>query len=156
MPGPVRFELRETLTRTPDEIAAAILDVAQWRTFTGWGPLPGIRSAEFVERTEAVVGSRIAVTNTDGSTHTETITAWDLPRGLALRLGDFSPPLSRFATHFEESWRFEPAAPGEPARTIAVRAFQMHPRSAATVPILWLIRPMLRAAIRKHMRSLDV
>ena len=152
MPRPVRFTIHATMTTSPDEIGAAILDVGMWPMFTGWGPLPGIRAAEFVERTGAVVGSRIAVTNTDGSTHTETITAWDLPRELALRLDGFSPPLSRFATHFEEEWNFGAFSDG---KTESVRTFAMHPTSRLTVPVLWLIRPMLKAAVRKSMRQMQ-
>jgi len=40
------------------EIASGILDVEQWATFRGWGPLPGIKIAEFEVRTEEVGRTR--------------------------------------------------------------------------------------------------
>ena len=45
-----------------------------------------------------MVGTRIRVTNTDGSTHVEEIVEWEPARRIRLRIGGFSPPLSRLAT----------------------------------------------------------
>ena len=69
--------------------------------------LPGIKAAEFEARTPEVVGTRIRVTNTDGSSHVEEIVEWEPDRRLRLRMGEFSPPLSRLATGFDETWEFE-------------------------------------------------
>jgi hypothetical protein len=149
MSSPVRFRLDFELDHTPHEIGAMILDLATWPTFPGWGPLPGIKSAAFEREIAGVAGTRIAVRTTDGSTYVEEIIEWDLPRTIRIRLAEFSPPLNKLATHFEESWRFEQGA----AR--AVRAFELYPRRWWTRSALWLIRPMLKAAVRRHMRSLS-
>jgi len=149
---PVRFELRAILPQSPHEIAGAILDLDQWPSFKGWGPLPGIRAAVFEHRTDNIVGTRIRVTNTDGSTHTETLTAWDPPRALSLRLDTFSRPLSRLATHFDETWRFEPPEDTAPAH--ALRTFHLHPRSRLTRPLLVPIAAMLKRAIRAQHRHM--
>lgn len=45
-----------------------------------YGPLPGIREAEFEAKTAEIVGTRIRVTNRDGSTHVEEIVEWEPTR----------------------------------------------------------------------------
>ncbi len=152
MPCRVTFTITATLTTPPEEVGAAILDLSQWPTFTGWGPMPGIREAEFLERTEAVVGTRIGVTNTDGSRHVETITAWDLPRRIELRLDGFPRPLSWLATHFVESWDFEPDGDGAWG---AERRFEMHATSWLSRPMLMPIAWMMRKAVIRHMDQIS-
>ena len=69
---PITFACHETLPLAPEEIALQILDVAKCLDFRGYGPIPGIKSAEFETRTPNVVGSRIRVTNLDGATRVVT------------------------------------------------------------------------------------
>jgi hypothetical protein len=64
------------LALTPEEIAGRILDVSNWHSFRGYGPVPGVKSAVFESRAPGVVGSRVRVTNTDGSGHVEEIVEW--------------------------------------------------------------------------------
>ena len=84
-----------------------ILDLGLWPSFQGYGPLPGIRAAEYEARTPEVVGTRIRVTDTDGSSHVEEIVEWEPDRRIRLRMGEFSPPLSHLATGFDETFEFE-------------------------------------------------
>lgn len=65
---PITFACRKTLPLEPEAIANQILDLAKYPDFRGYGPIPGIKSAEFQSRTADVVGSRIRATNLDGST----------------------------------------------------------------------------------------
>ena len=104
---PITVACHQTLSMSPDEIAEQILDLTKWPDFSGYGPIPGIRSAEFETRTSIVVGSRIRVTNLDGSTHIEEIVEWQPDRRLGLQLGNFSKPLSYLATGFVEIWEFK-------------------------------------------------
>jgi len=152
MPRPIRFELVAELPQSPQEIAALILDLDQWPNFEGWGPLPGIRRAAFEHRAERIVGSRIRCENTDNSAHTEHILVWDPARELRLRLDTFSRPLSLLASYFEEAWLFEPGRPGQPTR--AKRTFELHPRSAVTRPLVWVIGRLLRKAIQAQLKQL--
>ena len=76
----ITFSCEETLAMPPEEIARQILDLDLWPGFEGYGPLPGIRAAEFEARTPEVVGTRIRVTNTDGSSHVEEIVEWEPDR----------------------------------------------------------------------------
>lgn len=150
MSSPIRFTCKNVLPDTPEEIAAHILELSNWPDFTGYGLLPGIKQAEFEIRTPEVVGTRIRATNCDGSSHTEEIIVWDLPRRLQLRMQDFSAPVSRIASHFNEFWEFAPANNG----TQVTRTMELHAKSALTRPLLWLISKLLKRAIARHLCQL--
>ena len=147
---PIRFACQETLPYPPEQIARQVLDLPRWPEFRGYGVLPGIKSAAFERQTPEVVGTRIRVANTDGSTHTEEIVEWEPERHLRLRIGDFSPPLSRLATGFDETWEFTPAG----AETQVLRSFELHPHSNWTRPVVWLISMSLKRAIARHLRQI--
>ncbi len=147
---PIVFACHEMLPVAPEEIAGQILDVAKWPDFRGYGPIPGIKSAEFETRTPNVVGSRIRVKNLDGSSHVEEIVEWQPDRRLQLRMGTFSKPLSRLATDFFETWEFDRI--GQDIR--AVRSFEMHAKSALAKPVLWLISFFLKRAIARHLTEI--
>ena len=83
---PITFSCTETLTLAPEKIAGQILDLANWTDFTGYAVLPGIKAAVYEVRTPGVVGSRIRVTNTDGSSHVEEIVEWHPDHSLRLQI----------------------------------------------------------------------
>jgi hypothetical protein len=112
--------------------------------------LPGIKAAEFEVRTPGVAGSRIRVTNTDGSSHVEEIVAWQPDRSVRLQMKQFSPPLCRLATEFLESWALERVG----SATRVTRSFELHPKSAFARPALWLVSLLLRRAITWHLRQM--
>jgi len=147
---PIRFACTEILLLSPEEIAGQILDLSNWPEFKGYGPLPGIKAAEFEVRTPGVVGSRFRVTNTDGSSHVEEIVEWEPDCRLRIDMKDFSPPLSRLASGFTETWEFVPLGNG----TRVTRSFELHAKSAATRPLLWLISLLLKRAIARHLRQM--
>jgi hypothetical protein len=147
---PIRFSCSDTLAMPPADIAGRILDLANWTDFKGHAVLPGIKAAGYEVRTPGVVGSRIRVTNTDGSSHVEEIIEWQPCHSLRLQMKEFSPPLSRLATEFEESWAFERAG----SATRVTRSFELHPKSAIARPALWLISLLLRRAIARHLRQM--
>lgn len=147
---PIRFSCADTLALAPADIAGRILDLANWTDFTGYAVLPGVEAAVYEVRTPGVVGSRIRVTNTDGSSHVEEIVGWQPDHSLRLWMKEFSPPLSRLATQFEESWAFERVG----TATRVTRTFELRPRSALARPVLWLISLLLRRAIARHLRQM--
>ena len=148
---PVAFSCRAILPIDPEEIARRILDLDRWPEFQGYAMLPGIKAARFDVRTPQVVGTRIRVTNTDGSTHVEEIVEWQPDRRLALHMHEFSPPLSRLATAFDETWEFERVAGG----TQVVRSLELHARSLLARPFLWAISLLLKRAIARHLREMQ-
>ena len=147
---PIRFACEETLYVSPQEIAERILNLDNWSDFRGFGVLPGIKVAKFELRTPQVVGSRFKVINTDGSTHIEEIVEWQPDRRLTLHMKEFSPPLSRLATEFEETWEFE----RKENATKVIRSFELHAKSALSWPLLWMISILLKKAIARHLRQL--
>jgi hypothetical protein len=147
---PITFSCQETLDLAPDEIAHQILDVTKWLDFKGWGPIPGIRVAEYEVRTPDIVGSRVRVTNTDGSKHVEEIVEWHPDHRLQLHMKDFSAPLSRLATRIEETWEFERVGND----THVTRHFEIHARRALTRPFLWVISILFKKAITRHLRQM--
>lgn len=147
---PITFSCQTTLTQAPEEIAGQILDLSKWPDFEGYGPLPGIKQAELEVETPDVVGTRIRVTNRDGSTHIEEIVEWAPTRRLRLHMHEFSKPVSRLATSFDETWEFE----RDGDRTRVVRSFEMRPRSALTRPLLWLVSFLLARAIARHLEQM--
>jgi hypothetical protein len=148
---PITFACRKSLPLEPEAIANQILDLAKWPDFRGYGPIPGIKSAEFDTRTADIVGSRIRVTNLDGSTHIEEIVDWQPDNRLQLLMKDFSLPLSRLATSFVETWDFERIND----TTMVLRSFEMNAKSRAAWPILWLISFVLKRAIDRHLHELS-
>ena len=44
---PIAFACEATLPLSPESIAQQILDLAKWPDFHGYGPIPGIKAAEF-------------------------------------------------------------------------------------------------------------
>jgi hypothetical protein len=100
---PITFSCEETLLLAPEDIARQVLDLTKWPDFNGFGPIPGIKVAEYEVQTPGIVGSRIRVTNQDGSSHVEEIVEWEPDHRLRLEMKEFSAPLSRLATGFEET-----------------------------------------------------
>lgn len=131
-------------------ICQQLLDTSRWTEFTGYAILPGIRQAAFELRTPEVLGSRIRVHNTDGSTHVEEIIEWDPARRVALKFQEFSPPLQHLAAYFIESWEFY-ALPGG---TRLVRRMAMQPRGLAGRLLLPAIAPLMKKAFQQQALSL--
>ena len=148
--NPITFSCADTLGISGEEIAQQILDVGNWSDFKGFGVLPGIKAAEFEVKTPDIVGSRIKVTDTNGSDHIEEIVEWQPDRRLRIHMKDFSPPLSRLATLFEEVWDFERTDSG----IRVIRSFKLHAKSALTRPLLWMISILLKKAIARHLAQL--
>lgn len=151
MTRPVHLTCTVTTDHTPDEIAEIFLDLDNWSLFTGFGILPGIKSASYDLQTREIVGSVIAVICTDNSKHTEEIVDWNLPHSFQLKLANFTRPLSFFATHFDEWTRFEI----KDGKTYVTRTMDLHPRFILARPLLWLIRPLMRKAIIRSHEALD-
>jgi hypothetical protein len=147
---PITFTCEETLLLSPEDIARQILDLTKWPDFHGYGPIPGIKVAEFDVQTPGIVGSQIRVTNLDGSKHVEEIVEWQPNHRLQLHMKDFSAPLSRLATSIEETWDFESFG----NETKVTRSFQMHAKSVLVRPLLWIITFLLKRAIARHLREM--
>jgi hypothetical protein len=147
---PITFTCEETLPLAPEDIAREILDLTKWSEFNGYGPIPGIKVAAFDVPTSGIVGSRIRVTNRDGSSHIEEIVGWDPDHRIRLVMKEFSSPLSRLATGFEETWEFTRTG----NETHVTRSFRLHAKSVLARLLLWVISFLLTWAIDRHLRDM--
>lgn len=147
---PITFSCEATLSLAPEEIARQILDLSKWPDFHGYGPIPGIKVAAFDVQTPGIVGTRIRVTNLDGSSHVEEIVEWQPEQRVRLQMKEFSPPLSRLATGFEETWEFRRVEGG----TRVARSFRLHAKSMLARLILWMISFFLKRAIARHLLAM--
>jgi hypothetical protein len=152
---PITFECTHVIPASATEICDQIADMARWSAFDGYGFLPGIERAAYEIRTEGMVGSRIRVTNADGSTHVEEIMRWEHGHAVRMRLHEFSPPLANLASYFDEDWRFEPHTDGtnEPCTTVT-RTLSLYPKRMLTRPLVWLISLVFRRAIAQHLKEM--
>jgi hypothetical protein len=147
---PLSFTCTGIIPLLPEEIAANILAVERWPEFEGYGILPGITEARFDFYTPAVVGSRIAVQNSDGSSHVEEITRWEPQSHVQLTFYGFSPPLCYVAGRFVENWVFSRQEDG----TLVTRSMDLYATRWYTRPFLFLIAPLLRRAVAHHLTQL--
>jgi hypothetical protein len=147
---PITFTCRQILPLAPADISERILDLTKWPDFLGYGPIPGIKGAEFEVETTDVVGSRIRVTNRDGSSHIEEIAEWRPDCRLRLHMKEFSAPLSRLAIGFEETWEFKRTDNG----TRVTRSFRLHAKSVLTRLAVRVIAFFLKRAIARHLREM--
>ena len=147
---PITFVCKETLALHPQEIAQQILNVANWPDFHGYWPIPGIKVAEFEVRTPGIVGTRIRVTDLDGSTHVEEIVEWQPDHRLRLHFQELSPPFSRLATGIVELWEFQRVG----TETKVIRSFEIHAKWIGTWLMLWGISFLLKKAIHRHLRQM--
>lgn len=145
--NPIVFKCRQVIPKSGAEICAEIADTARWREFHGYGILPGIVSAAYEKRTDGMVGSQVRVRSADGSEYVEEIYRWVPGEGIGMRLHEFTPPLSRLATHFTEEWTFRP----EGDATLVAREIQMFPSRSLTRPVVWLISLLFKRAIARHL-----
>ena len=144
---PITFTCNETLPLAPEDLARQILDLTKWPDFHGYGPIPGIKAAEFDVQTPAVVGTRFRVTNLDESSHVEEIVEWDPNHRLRLQMKEFSPPLSRLATWFEETWEFKRTG----NETRVARSCRLYAKSVLSWLPLWVISFFLKRAIVRQL-----
>jgi hypothetical protein len=148
---PVEIKIRGYSQKSSQEICSAFLDTERWSEFKGYFILPGIREARFEIRTPTVVGSRIKVQNTDGSSHVEEIIEWDVFNRIALRFQEFDAPLKYFASHFIEAWGFSKLDNG----TEVSRIMTMYPRGVFGWLMLVPISRLMKKAFEKNLVQLS-
>lgn len=123
-------------------------DAASLVSFTGYGPIPGIREAKYITPGPVGVGSRRAVAKLDGTTHLEEITDFVQDRRHATRISGLEGPIALLVRGLEDVWEFDPAGAG----TRITRTFVVDARTLA-VPVAMLLVPFLRRAMRRDLAN---
>lgn len=130
----------------PESVFAFITNLANWTSFTGWGPLPGIAEASLPPGETMREGARVAVVNTDGSRHHEVVTRFEPGRAYAVRM-ELTPPAAYLMEGIEELVLLR----AEGAGTRIDRTFSVRARSIFTFPMVHFItHVMLRRAVLAH------
>lgn len=148
---PISFICTRFIPKPAAEICSEILDTNRWEEFKGYGMLPGIKNATFEIKTNNIIGSRIKVTNTDGSTHTEEIYKWIPGKEIGMKIFQFSAPLNKISSHFTEEWNFETVDTG----TFTSRTFHLFPQNNLSYIALWFISFFFKRAISKHLDEMS-
>lgn len=146
---PITIRVTALTAKSPQEWCDEFLDTDRWPEFEGYMFLPGVRKAHVEVRTPGMIGTRIRVQNTDGSSHVEEIIGWDTERRIAVQFGEFQPPLSQFATHFVETWAFRETGKG----TEVVRGMEMYPRGVLGRVVLRVVAVLMKRAFENQMRG---
>lgn len=148
---PIEIKVTGHTQQTPQEMCTQLLDMERWSEFKGYSILPGIKQASFETKTPGLVGSRIKVRNTDGSSHVEEIIEWDVTKKVVLQFQEFSAPLNRLASHFVETWEFHPSAHG----TDTSRTMTLHPIGIMGWLLLLPISQLMKKAFEKNAAQLS-
>lgn len=147
---PIEIRITGKTTSSAQEICAQLVDTERWSDFKGYALLPGIRSAKFESKYENMVGSRIKVHNTDGSSHVEEILEWDPDRKVVLKFQEFDSPLKFLASHFIEVWDFQSTAHG----TMIARSMLLYPKNFLGWAFLFPISRLMKKAFELNQAQL--
>lgn len=148
---PITIHITGHTPKLPREICTTIVETERWSEFKGYSILPGIEKAHFEKQTPELVGSRICVLNTDGSSHIEEIVEWDVENIVVLKFQEFSPPLKYLAAHFIETWAFQCTTSG----TTVTRTMEMYPKGILGWLMLTPISFLMRKAFENHLLHLN-
>lgn len=127
----------------PEAVFALALDPARFpEFFTGYGPIPAVRSV--IPHAPPAAGSTREIHNGDGSRLSERITVLDPPRRHAYTLTGLRPPFAWLVRAGHADWRFEPAGTGT--------RISWHYRWELSSPLAWPVAaPLLRLCMRRAM-----
>ena len=142
----VTFTIEVYYYKEPQYIFDSFMQIEKWNDFKGFGIIPGIKTANFIVKSESIKGSIIQVENSDGSSHKEEILEFEKDTYLKIKMYDFSKPLSYFATFFIEEWVLKKMDD----HYKLVRSMTLHSKGMISNFILKVISNNLKYAIQKH------
>jgi hypothetical protein len=134
----------------PDEVWNVLTDNDAMPLFSGFGPIPAIRSARWIQGDEYREGAVREVQNADGSSHREEVVTAVKARCLEDRIHDFTSPFRWLVREARD--RFELVPNGD--RTEMRRTFAIELTNLAWWPAAALLLPLLRRAVRRHNAAL--
>jgi uncharacterized protein YndB with AHSA1/START domain len=147
MVEPVKVELTRTalFTAPPERVWELLTDMSLMALFNGWGPIPGIADAKWVEG-DGHPGSIRVVSNRDGTKHREEVMARERPTRIEDRIFALESPL-RFMVHDVRD-TFLLAAEGQGTRLRRTFTFELS--STFWWPMAMVIRLAMGLAVSRH------
>jgi hypothetical protein len=148
----MQLDLVETVAIAAPRSAlwALLTDLDAMPMFTGFGPIPGIERVRWIQGGGYQQGAVREVHNRDGSTHLEDVAEIRPEELLVDRIYGFTSPLRFIAREARD--RFELVEHG--GTTTLTRTFALELTSALALPLAAALRPLLRAAVRRHHAAL--
>ena len=143
----MRLVLTETATfpARADRTWALLTDIEAMPSFRGWGPIPGIERAEWLQG-EGGPGSIRRVHNLDGTSHSEELAAVIPRERLRDRIFDIASPAARLVRSMTDEWELREVAD----TTRLTRTFEIELRSGLLLPLGLFMRWAMRRAFRRH------
>ena len=129
---------------------ALLTDLDAMPLFAGFGPIPGIERARWIERDGYEQGAVREILNRDGSMHREDVAVVRAPELLEDRIYAFTSPLRFIVCEGRDRFELNEHA----GTTTLTRTFAFELTSVLTLPLAAALRPLLRAAIRRHHTAL--
>ena len=127
-------------------------DAANFTTFAGFGPIPGIRTATYETAGEPAAGSRRRMIKTDGTEHIEEIVRLERPSRHVSKITALSPPFSWLVKSGEDDWRFIASDKG----TIVERTFAFELTTPIAAVVAWpLLQLFMRPAVKRDLRNIE-
>ena len=152
----ISCQAQQTMACAPAAAFALLLDPHRFpATFTGFGPIPGIRAVTL--DAPLAIGSTRRIHNDDGSVLVETITALDAPTHHGYTLGGFRPPFSWLVRRGVADWSLH-AGPSS-ARVCWRYDFDLTHAWAyplAALLLKWFMARAMRRCLDNMARMLDV
>jgi hypothetical protein len=142
----ISFTVEVKYFQEPQYIFDSFLQIEKWNDFKGFGIIPGIKTANFIIKTDSIKGTIIQVKNSDGSSHKEEILAFEKDTYLKIKMYDFSRPLSYFASFFIEEWALKKIEDGYKVE----RSMTLLSKGMISKFILKVISRSLKKAIQVH------
>jgi hypothetical protein len=142
----ISFTVEVKYFQEPQYIFDSFLQIEKWNDFKGFGIIPGIKTANFIIKTDSIKGTIIQVKNSDGSSHKEEILAFEKDTYLKIKMYDFSKPLSYFASFFIEEWALKKIEDGYKVE----RSMTLLSKGMISKFILKVISRSLKKAIQVH------
>jgi hypothetical protein len=150
----LRLSENASFPASPEAVWATLANLDNMPLFSGYGPIPGIAEARWIDGDSFCAGAVREIRNRDGSVHREDIAAAVAPSLLEDRIYGFTSPL-RFLVR-EARDRFVLTTDERGTGTNLQRTFTLELRSALVAPLAALLLPLLRQAIRRHHANLAV
>lgn len=127
-------------------------DAANFTTFSGYGPIPGVVKARYVTPGSPRLGSVRRILKSDDTEHVEEITAFDRPTRHTSRLTELAPPFSWLVREGEDDWRFRAEGP---SLTVVDRTFSFELTTPAVAVIAWLILHLfMKKAVQRDLDNI--
>lgn len=146
------MRLRETIQiqASPETVWSTLSDIENMTMFSGFGPIPGIASARWIEGDVCRTGAVREVRNRDGSTHREDVVLADPPHALEDRVYGFTSPFRFLVREARDRFELTPSAGG----TTLQRTFTLELTSPIASPLAALLLPALHRAVQRHLSTL--